>query len=386
MKIFTRYVFFKTLGWFLFTLGCSICVLTPFLILPLTFKGVPLTLALQVLPYLLPNILAITLPISSLFATTQFFSKMRANNEIIALKAMGIPPRRILYPVFALMIGVSFMSVWLNDLSTSWSRTQMKKTLLEGFESTILSQLRQEKRFSAPNDKYVVDVSAVDADGTLINPVFSCKKEELSVSAERAKIDVRYDLTEPVIALNLYNTEANAPSGMATLPREYPVELPIDEFFKSARIDPPAAKINDALDALDRERLQYHRELAAQACFSLLAGNVLETSKNQWAVRAARENTFKRKQDGLRLLVPRVWASGFSCFFFAWVGAPFAINYSKSEKIPAFFACFLPILLVYYPLFEFALEGAKNGAVPPIAIWLGNLVLGFWGVACLRKI
>ena len=58
----------------------------------------------------------------------------------------------------------------------------MKKTLLEGFESTILSQLRKEKRFSSPNDKYVVDVSGVDEDGTLINPVFSCKKEELSVS------------------------------------------------------------------------------------------------------------------------------------------------------------------------------------------------------------
>ena len=52
----------------------------------------------------------------------------------------------------------------------------------------------------------------------------------------------------------------------------------------------------------------------------------------------------------------------------------------------SFGLCFLPILLLYYPLLMYGLDRAKSGALPPYCIWLGNLVLlggSFW---LLRKV
>jgi lipopolysaccharide export system permease protein len=63
-----------------------------------------------------------------------------------------------------------------------------------------------------------------------------------------------------------------------------------------------------------------------------------------------------------------------------------AIRLRRGEPLSAFFLCFAPILVVYYPLLIFGINGAKNGAVPPISLWAGNLVLFVWGVWLLRKV
>jgi lipopolysaccharide export system permease protein len=83
----------------------------------------------------------------------------------------------------------------------------------------------------------------------------------------------------------------------------------------------------------------------------------------------------------LELVTWRRWANGFSCLFFVMVGAPLAIRLRNADVWTSFGLCFLPILLVYYPLLMYGLDRAKCGALPPYSIWLGNVVLllgGAW--------
>jgi lipopolysaccharide export system permease protein len=82
----------------------------------------------------------------------------------------------------------------------------------------------------------------------------------------------------------------------------------------------------------------------------------------------------------------RRWANGFSCLCFVLIGAPMAIRLRHAEFLASFFACFLPILLVYYPLLAVSVGQAKDGSVPPPAVWIGNLVLAGWGVWLLRRV
>ena len=77
---------------------------------------------------------------------------------------------------------------------------------------------------------------------------------------------------------------------------------------------------------------------------------------------------------------------GFSCFFFVWLGIPLAINMRSADYWTSFGACFLPILLIYYPLFALGLDRAKNGMWPAYSVWLGNLVLFAFGLWLLRKV
>ncbi len=82
----------------------------------------------------------------------------------------------------------------------------------------------------------------------------------------------------------------------------------------------------------------------------------------------------------------RRWSAGFSCLFFAWIGAPMAVWMRNRDFLSSFFLCFLPILIVYYPLLAYGIDGAKYGTIPPWSVWAGNLLLAGWGLALMRKV
>jgi lipopolysaccharide export system permease protein len=91
-------------------------------------------------------------------------------------------------------------------------------------------------------------------------------------------------------------------------------------------------------------------------------------------------------RDKLSVEPPRRWAQGFCCFFFVWLGAPLAIWMRKSDFFASFFACFVPILILYFPLLMFGLNQAKNGSLPPMCVWTGNVVIGLIGFWFYRQI
>ena len=57
-----------------------------------------------------------------------------------------------------------------------------------------------------------------------------------------------------------------------------------------------------------------------------------------------------------------------------------------SDYWSTFGFCFLPTLIVYYPLFIFGLEQAKDGTVPPYGVWLGNGILAMIGTALIMRV
>jgi lipopolysaccharide export system permease protein len=64
-----------------------------------------------------------------------------------------------------------------------------------------------------------------------------------------------------------------------------------------------------------------------------------------------------------------------SVFFFVALGAPVGILFAKRDFLSAFITCFLPIILVYYPLVLAGINMSKDGIVPPVIVWSGNAVL-----------
>ena len=388
MKIYVRYALFGVVKYFLAALFCLSVTLLFVLVVQTSLEiDVPILFVLRLVPYLLPVIFSIALPIASLFAATIFFARMGANNEIIALKAMGIAPWRVLVPIWAFMILVSLSGVWFNDLSTSWSRMKQKQALLEGFESMLIDCLRTEKRFEAPMNKYEISVTDVLDDGTLINPKFSGEPAGFNGQADSAKIEVDYDAENPAVHMRLYNAEVEAERARGYMPVAYDFSIPLNEVFSSkTRVDPPITEIKKALNNSENEREQYRRSMASSAMFSFLCGNLDGTATEGWKERASREQFFDGQKRRFQTLFPRFCAAGFACFFFVWVGAPYAILLNKRDFISSFFCAFIPIITIYYVFFIAGLQGAKSGALPPSATWLGNIALGIMGFYFLKKI
>jgi lipopolysaccharide export system permease protein len=64
-------------------------------------------------------------------------------------------------------------------------------------------------------------------------------------------------------------------------------------------------------------------------------------------------------------------------FFFVVLGAPVGIRFARRDFLSAFITCFLPIILVYYPLTLMGVNLGKEGLVAPVvALWAGNTLLG----------
>jgi lipopolysaccharide export system permease protein len=82
----------------------------------------------------------------------------------------------------------------------------------------------------------------------------------------------------------------------------------------------------------------------------------------------------------------RRWAQGFSCFCFVWVGIPLAILRRSADYTATFAVCFLPILLLYYPLFSLGVGQSKSGDWHPSAPWIANIVLFVIGAWMLRRV
>jgi lipopolysaccharide export system permease protein len=173
-------------------------------------------------------------------------------------------------------------------------------------------------------------------------------------------------------------------------PQTYEHTITLDDLSSTSKNRSPSsfalAEIGPAMEAHHKRMNNLEQEIAARTAFALLTGEFDELS-----VAASRPYADERR--GLQAILDRLhtepirrWANGFSCLCFVLVGIPMAIIRQKGEFLASFFICFAPILLVYYPLLMFSVDQAKDGALPPITVWLGNAVLACWGLWMMRRV
>lgn len=388
MKLITRYILWSWGKLFLIsTILLTVGVALFFLVEIVLHRGFPLFIAIRILPYALPEIMTMTVPVTVLFAGCLFYSQMTGANEIIAIKAMGIPPWRVIAPVWGAVLIISLIAVWLNDLAISWGRFEQTRVAIERFEEMVISELRTKNEFSTPNGDIHIEVEKVDAKGLLINPYFSVKGM-VRGNAKSAQMMINLRTETPNVTLQFNKATfqfADKVSGILNQKQE--IVIPLDKLLnRDLRIEPAMVHIREELQQIEQQRKEYRQNLATRAAFGLVTADYSPLLDPQWAKRIEAERQFDTKRNRARLAFPRRWASGFTCFFFVWVGIPLTILLNRTDHFSGFFVCFIPMLLVYYPLFMLGLEGAKGGTVPPSFVWFGNIVLGIVGFRLLLLI
>ena len=129
-----------------------------------------------------------------------------------------------------------------------------------------------------------------------------------------------------------------------------------------------------------------HRKELTESTLAMMTGDFERVSAEQWQSIEDDIHGAERRLRRLELEPYRRWATAFSCLCFVMIGVPMSVIRQKGEFLASFFMCFLPILLVYYPLLIVSVDNAKSGDVPPIAVWIGNAVLAIWGLWMMRKV
>jgi len=176
----------------------------------------------------------------------------------------------------------------------------------------------------------------------------------------------------------------------ASFPDTIVREVPLDAVSRKGATSRSPSEIAMADFAAARvaqtEKIRQVEQMAAgKAAMGMLTGRLEWTTP--WATEHERQQLKHERRTLARIVVEpwRRWANGFSALCFVLVGAPMAIRMRNADFLTSFFLCFLPILLVYYPAFMLGVDGAKDGRLPPVAVWMGNLLIAIWGWWLLRR-
>ena len=390
MKILTRYVLSELLQVFLVTLtALTLFMLIVGLVKEAQQQGLGLLQILMLVPYVLPEAMRFAVPGTMLFAVASVFGRLSANNEITALKAAGVTPMAAIWPAVGLALVVSFVSVWLNDVAVTWGRDGVRRVVVNSVEQIIYGRLRQQRSYST--SQLSINVKGVDG-RKLIRPTLSFQSggsdKPATISASEAELQA--DPAKNALIVTFRDGTLHMGDVKASFPDTIVREVPLDAVSRKGVTSRSPSEIAMADFATARvaqgEKIRQVEQMAAgKVAMGMLTGRLEWTAP--FATESERQQLKHERRTLARIVVEpwRRWANGFSALCFVLVGAPMAIRMRNADFLTSFFLCFLPILVVYYPVFMLGVDGAKDGRLPPVAAWLGNLLIAAWGWWLLRR-
>src|SRR5512137_1574479 len=89
----------------------------PRLLAVLVARSADLTTILRVFLNLLPSILAVTIPMAFLLGVLLAFGRLASDSEIVALRAVGVSPLRLLSPVMMLAVVMTAITFYINAVA-----------------------------------------------------------------------------------------------------------------------------------------------------------------------------------------------------------------------------------------------------------------------------
>lgn len=348
-----------------------------------------LSAVLKLVPYTLPTALCFAIPGTILFAVCVCYGRMSAQNEIVAVKSIGVPPVRMVVPALVIAVIVSLATVWLNDIAATWGRRGIYQVILHTSAQSIYAMLEAEGTFS--KGKMYITVDQVDGDN-LVNPFIRRQGKNaddgLEIRAQLARVLVDTDNEQLVIRLKNAHITAAGTADVWFDQKDIPVPLG-DVTKKKKDVNNPAvlplSQMREQLTIQRQETDRTSLRLVAHLAADALAGNMVGMTHPVWKGKLHDLQEKKYTEYKLASEPWRRWANGFSCLAFVMVGAPFSILVQRFDFWTNFALCFVPILLLYYPLLMLGVSEAKSGNLPGFSVWLGNLVMMGIGIALLRR-
>ena len=391
MKIITRYVLSELLQVFLVSLtALTMFMLIVGLVREAQQQGLGMMQIAMLVPYVLPEAMRFAVPGTMLFAVASVFGRLAASNEITALKAAGITPMATIWPAVWLAVVVSLVSVWLNDVAVSWGRDGIRRVIVGSVEEIIYGRLKQTRSYTTR--QFSINVKAVDG-RKLLRPTLSFQSggSTPSVTVSAAEAEMRADADGGSLTIVCRDGTIRVGDVTAVFPDEIERVVPIDAVSRKETSSSSPSEIPMANFAAERARQidminRIEQSAAAKTAMGILSGRIDQAAPA--ALAWEREAVAWEKSRLQRVIMEpwRRWANGFSCLCFVLVGAPMAIRMRNADFLTSFFLCFLPILLIYYPVFMLGISRVKAGALPPPAVWMGNVLITLWGIWLLRRV
>ena len=322
-------------------------------------RSVELATVVRLLFLGVPNILALTLPIGTLFAVLMTAARWAADSELIAMQACGVPLRRVARP----LVGVALL-VFAGDAALTLA-------VMPGANAQ-LSMLTRKIAFSAANAAVEQRVFAEDFPGQLLYV------DKIDRGTGRWHGILLFDTTNPA-----QESLVTADSGDLVIdPHDGSAWLNLqDTTTHLLRPDQPNSYRKNDNNEL---RIRLRQVQAAPGQRSQLGVRETLTSELLRRVRVANGKDTAEAREARVELNKRV-AIPAAAVVFALVGFPLGIRNRRGGKGFGLTAS-VGLVVAYYVLLNNGELLATGGKVPvAIGMWLPNLVLLLIAAALFRR-
>ena len=378
MRLLQRYILYELLRVFLFLVSA----LTVLLVFVGVFRevsesGLGAMQVLQILPFVVPSLLPFTIPATLLLTVCVVYGRIAGDQEITAAKAAGINVLSLLWPAFLLGGVLSITSLVLTDQIIPWAVANIQRTVALAMEDIFLDMLRTHHHMTDDRRGFSISVEDV-RDRVLIMPVFQyapAGQEPVTIQAERATME--FDLKKQEVLLHLVRAHMRTSGGQNAYSEEESKSFPLPQEITKPK--PRHLTIREIRAHLAESAVRHRESRAlrdAETAMALMVGDFDRFLQPDFRGHEARVEMERDEQARFTTEVHSRFAMCVSCVFFVLVGGPFSILQARKQFLTSFFLCFLPILLIYYPVALLLMNLSKTGAVDPrYAMWIGNALL-----------
>jgi lipopolysaccharide export system permease protein len=325
---------------------------------------------LAAIPLLIPSTLPYTIPATTLFATCVVYGRLSGDNEILAIKSAGINVLHVVIPGVLLGLVMSGVTMGLYYRIIPYTHRMLREMVFNDAEELIYSMLNKHQMISHPQVPYSIYVKNVQG-RKLINPVFKRKSADgqIDIVANAREAELRVDVAHKLILIRMKVGVASGRDGSHGYFADRLFDVPLPPITKENR-RPRDLTWEEIL--AKRQELEAQRDNTAAEIEACSARLLLEQVPHDLPehIKNLKERQHSIEQNILHLNVELLMRPALSlgCLCFILVGCPIGIWFSRSDYLSSFITCFLPIILVYYPLMLCGTNMAKDGRFEPVVL------------------
>lgn len=347
----------------------------------------------MIIPLLVPTTLPYTLPATTLFATSVIYGRLSHDNEILAIKAAGINIMRAVWPgvLLGMLVSLGTMAMYYHLIP--WTHFQLRTYFLSDVEEFLYAKLRSDNKLVMPKVHYEIHVHRVDK-RKLIDVQFMRRdptgKSNYDIVARAREAEIRVDMESKKLIIKMYHCWIVSENGDKSIVvcREFPIDLPED--FTDPKVTRPSQMTWQQMLRSWEEDVQHKRKLDKDIA-SHKAIMALGSAPSHFAAhlkhRCNQQEQIDRHIREIKAEMNKRPALALGCLCFVLVGCPVGIWFNRSDYLSAFITCFLPIVLLYYPLMLCGINmGASGKWSPLVSIWAANLLMVAIAVALYRRL
>lgn len=350
--------------------------------------GIPYSYMPHLIFYILPECTQFLLPISLMIGTIITFGRMGAENEITALKSMGIQPVKLVYPLIGVCTLISFGAWYINDISAISRELGIRNLLLSSADEIVNGMLKADGEIKR-SDIYIKAESIENDTLHNVSLRYWGSNLSLNIGAKEARLSFDRQRRELIVEMTS-GTFSNGNTAKGSFQSKETIRLPIDSILmgdSSASItNATMPQMSKALKALREEIKKLEEVIAVDSAVTLLTGEYSQYFHSDPSYYRAR---LQENKDLLQktLIEPyRRFTLGFTCLCLVIIAAPLAIYNSHYDVVTNVFISGAPVLVLFAILFSMGLNFGKQGLLPPWSICLGNVFLVLVGLFLIGKV